>query len=179
MAELGWWPRRASSLALRAARSPVCQVLPSEFQAPGVDLFGRAGSGPGWPSLDTFSLSPLRTRFGFARDPLTRRFGSTSRSVRVSGCCGGARSAGPPRGCRLSWALLTLRRLRLRCDRVGGRAHGFASRRARVAGGARLSVPPRRRSGGGLRSHPMPASFGERLLPVPFVRACCQRTRSP
>lgn len=134
---------------------------------------------PGIPPSRAFSLSPLRTRFAFARDPLTRRVGSTSRSVRVSGCCGGARSAGPSRDCRLSWALLTLRPPRHRCDRIGGRAHGFASRCARVAGGASLSVPPRRRSGRGSRPGPMPASFGERLLPVPFVRACCQRTGSP
>ncbi len=134
---------------------------------------------PGIPPSRAFSLSPLRTRFAFARDPLTRRVGSTSRSVRVSGCCGGARSAGPSRDCRLSWALLTLRPPRHRCDRIGGRAHGFASRCARVAGGASLSVPPRRRSGRSSRPGPMPASFGERLLPVPFVRACCQRTGSP
>lgn len=103
---------------------------------------------PGIPPSRAFSLSPLRTRFGFARDPLSRSVGSTSRSVRVSGCCGGARSARPSRGRRLSWALFTLRRPRPRWDRVGGRAHGFASGRVRVAGGARLSVPPRRRSGG-------------------------------
>lgn len=133
---------------------------------------------PGIPPSRAFSLSPLRTRFRVARDPLSRRVGSTSRSVRVSGCCGGARSACPSRGCRLSWALLTFRRPRLRCDRFGGRAHVFASRLARVACGACLSLPPRRRSGGGLRPHPMPASFGERLLPVPFVRACFQRTES-
>lgn len=127
---------------------------------------------PGIHPSRAFSLSLLRTRFEITRDPLARRVGSTSRSVRVTGSCGRARLAGPSRGCRLSWALLTFRRLRLRCDRFGGRAHGFASRRARVAGGARLSMPPRRRSGRGLRLHPMPASFGERLLPVPFVRAC-------
>lgn len=75
---------------------------------------------PGLPPSRAFSLSPLRSRFEIARDPLTRRAGSTSRSVRVAGCCGGARSAGPSRGCRLSWALFTFRRARLRCDRVGG-----------------------------------------------------------
>jgi len=138
---------------------------------------GRDAPMPSWDSsLQSVLPLPPTLALSVARDPLSRRVGSTSRSVRVSGCCGGARSADPSRGCRLSWALLTLRRLRPRCDRVGGRAHGFASRRARVACGACLSVPPRRRSGGGFRLRPMPASFGERLLPVPFVRACCQRT---
>jgi hypothetical protein len=96
-------------------------------------------------------------RFMLAGDPSTRfrRFDVRLRLRPEVSECGrlGLSLSGPP--ALLGFA--TLRPSRSRCDRHGERAHGLASRRTRVAGGARRSVLPRSATRPGLAPEPGPA----------------------
>jgi hypothetical protein len=74
-------------------------------------------------------------------------------------------TAGPPGVCRLATVAAP------REARDGERAHGFASRLARVAGGANRSLLPRGRADRGVTPGPAPPSFGGRLASS-SVRQC-------
>ncbi len=72
-------------------------------------------------------------------------------------------SAGPSRGCRLSWASLALRPSRRRSGRPGERAHGFASRPGPLQAARTTPCPLGTDPVGTLAPYPAPPSVGERL----------------
>jgi hypothetical protein len=124
-----------------------------------------------------FSPGVLASRFGRARSPFTFESfdvstGSCHRVLRIAGV--GSPLSGPP----ARPGFFTVRPSRIRSDRRGGRAHGFASRScalhaARSAMSPLASGPVEREPG------PNPPSLGERLLLNLIVGACCQRTGDP
>jgi len=91
---------------------------------------GRDASMPPWAS-SLQSVLPHRPceRFMDSR-PLPHHAlgGMTSLPACVTRSCDTVRSAGPSRGCQLSWDLSPCNRRGITEDRRGGRAHGFASR---------------------------------------------------
>jgi len=119
---------------------------------------GRGASMPSWGSPSrALSPSGLGTRFESRGLPPHALDGVTSGPTCVSGSCGTKGSVRPSRGHRLSWDFVTLRPSRERPDRRAGRAHVFASRLARVAGGANRSEPRRKRPGRRRSADPSPA----------------------
>jgi len=110
-----------------------------------------------------FSPGVLASRFGRARSPST--YGSFDvsnglclRVLRIAGV--GSPLSGPP----ARPGFFTVRLSRIRSDRRGGRAHGFASWTVRVACGAVQDEPPRIRSGRGGTST---------RTRRPWVNGCC------
>jgi hypothetical protein len=167
------WAFHATRGPLRSRRRSRLQGVDldaSSFRPPGPE--GPDASMPSWVSSLQSVLS-LRSamRFDRARLPHHALGGLTSRPACVSRCCGAEGLVDPSRGYRLAWVSPP-------SDRHSAtRAVRRAGVWIRLTDRARCKrhdpiQAPSLRPDQSFRPGPALPSFGERLLPLPFVRAC-------